>query len=390
MSSRLPSKTLWILAAMTCGVAATLALAAGIQRGDAYRYLKVFQEVWSLTEASYVEPVDEGELLEGAYRGMLASVDAATGYLAEEHARLMDEPPGPAGPGLELLPSGGMFVVVRVDPGGPAAEAGLQRGDQVWQVDGRSVRGVPWPVMRRWLSGSSGDEVTLTVLDGRHFKLREVGLTLAEPENPGYRASLRDGVLHLRVSRLDRVDPQSLRARVREAAVAGTPVLVDLRGTISLDPADVSRLAGVLVPGGQLLELRDADDRQRSVKAPAAETPLEPARSFVLVDSSTAGMSEALAGLMRERGGARICGRSTFGLAGLPSRLELSNGDEVLLTTELASLPGGSTWADDGFEPDHELETVRSTPDGDEDPMLDAALEWVRSGASEKEEAAAA
>jgi carboxyl-terminal processing protease len=384
MMKRPLSKALWIGAALSCGVAATLALAAGMQRGEAYRYLKVFQEVWSLTEASYVEPVDEGELLEGAYRGMLASVDAATGYLSDDDAALMEQPPGPAGVGMELLPSGGMFVVVRIDPGGPAAEAGLERGDQIWQVDGRSVRGVPWPVVHRWVRGPEGRSLELTVLDGRHFELRDVTVELALPASPGHRVEARGDVLHVRIGDLGRLDPDRLRADLSQASGSGKPVLLDLRGSMSVSPAHVTRLAGLLVPGGTLLELEDADGKRRSVKAPSGAPVLEGSRTFVLVDSSTAGMAEALAGLIRERGGARLCGRPTYGLAGLPTKIELSSGVHVLLTTELAHLPGGSSWAEDGLEPDHELEAVRAGRDDDGDPMLEAALEWIRSGAAEE------
>ncbi|MBP1611981.1 MAG: hypothetical protein H6Q01_644, partial [Acidobacteria bacterium] len=35
----------------------TLALAAGLPGRGSYRYLNVFQEVWGLTRANYVEPV---------------------------------------------------------------------------------------------------------------------------------------------------------------------------------------------------------------------------------------------------------------------------------------------------------------------------------------------
>jgi carboxyl-terminal processing protease len=390
MSRRSLSKPLWIVAAVACCAAATLALAAGIQRSEAYRYLKVFQEVWSLTEASYVEPVEEGDLLEGAYRGMLSSVDAASGYLSSEDVATLEEPLGPAGAGMELLPSGGTFVVVRVDPAGPAAAAGLERGDQVWKVEDRGVRDVPWPVVRRWLRGSAGQELELTVLDGRHFKLRDVTLTLAAPSGPGFRLENHGEVVRLRILDLEQLAPDRLRQALTEAASQGSSVLIDLRGVVSLDPDGLTRLAGVLLPGGRLLELKDASGRTRAVEAAGTQNPVLPQKqSFVLIDSSTAGMAEALAALLRERMDARVCGRSSFGLAGIPSRITLSSGAEVLLTTQLVQLPGAGSWAEEGLEPDHELSASRAADD-DADPMLDAALEWIRSGASTEEAAEAA
>jgi C-terminal processing protease CtpA/Prc len=238
-------------------------------------------------------------------------------------------------------------------------------------------------VVRRWLRGADGEELLLTVLDGRHFKLREVTLKLAAPDtSPGYALEPHGDVLRVRMLDLEQLDPERLRRDLEQALAEGpSSVLLDLRGVVSLDPDALKRLAGVIVPGGPLLELSDARGNVKVIEAAGTGAPVVPAgRGHVLIDSSTAGMAEALAGLLRERMDAPICGRSSYGLAGVPTRITLSTGAQVLLTTQLARLPGGESWADDGLAPDHELSAVRPAEDG-ADPMLDAALEWVRSGA---------
>lgn len=383
---RFETQPLLIVGAALCVVAATLALAAGIQRDEAYRYLKVFQEVWSLTEASYVEPVNEGDLLDGAYRGMLSSVDAASGYVDRQDAARLEQPPGPAGPGMEILPSGGTFIVVRVDPGGPAARAGIRRGDQVWRVGERPVRDVPWPLVRRWLRGAAGDSVRLSVLDGQNFKLREATLALEPVGEKGYRLEPRGGVTVVHIENFEGIAPGRLKTDLEAFRAKGQSVLFDLRGVVSVRPEELTRLAGVLVPGGPLLELTDARGGVRELTAPATDGVALPAgQTFVLVDSSTAGVSEGLAALM-QAGGARLCGRSTYGLAGVPELLELSNGDSALLTTRQARLPGGETWAGEGIEPDRQLPLTRPDPDDPaSDPMLDEAVEWITAGAELEE-----
>ena len=69
-------------------------------RAPAYRYLTVFAQVLDLVRGNYVDQVDDQALLRGAYQGMLAGLDSYSGYFpADEYARLVKEPEGPADAG---------------------------------------------------------------------------------------------------------------------------------------------------------------------------------------------------------------------------------------------------------------------------------------------------
>jgi putative serine protease PepD len=75
-----------------------------------------------------------------------------------------------AGPGARILPeqAGGSSPVV---PGGPAADAGLEPGDVVTEIDGQTVAGYEEFVVEI-RSRQPGDTVTLTVQrDGREFEV---------------------------------------------------------------------------------------------------------------------------------------------------------------------------------------------------------------------------
>jgi carboxyl-terminal processing protease len=369
-------------------LAVSLCLAAALPgRSDAFRYLFVYNEVWNLTRANYVEPVDESELLQGAYRGMLSSLDAASAYLPEGSDLDVLTPAGPGRTGLELLPSGGVAVVVRVEDASPAHEAGIRVGDQVWSARGTATRQLSWPELRRLLTGEVGEEIPVSVLDGRTFRLRDLTLTLAEPADGGFAVHDEgEGVARLRIHDFSRIDPAKLAAAVDEAlgATPGKALLVDLRGVVGLDVDDLARVAGAVFGPGPILHLVAKDGPARTIEASASEASIEHAPIFVLVDGSTAGTGEALAALLSEKSEAVLCGRETYGLAGLPELIPLSEGGHVLLTTQEMRTRGGVSWSDDGLEPDHAL-TVRFRRSADDDdrsdPLLDAALEWIREGA---------
>ncbi|UCF68573.1 MAG: PDZ domain-containing protein [Acidobacteriota bacterium] len=385
-----------VLYASALVLTASLALAAGFHARSAYRFLGVFQEVWRLARANYVEPVDEDALLRGAYQGMLSSLDAGSGYLNPEQSALMRMTPGPASAGLELLPSAGIPVVVRVKEGGPAAKAGLEIGDQIWRIGDKPTRQLPLPLLEQLLRGEAGTVLPLTVLDGSQFKRRQVEMTLAIDESSGYQLELVSGpIIRLTLSEIARVDTDALRRELQSvlAERSQAPVVVDLRGVVGTQPEQVTRLAGVMIPGGPLLRLVPREGRASEVSAPRQGTPLLTGRAvFALVDGTTAGVGEALAALLAEKIGARICGRSTYGLGAVPEIIPLEDGSSVMLTTHEIQTMAGRSWAADGLEPDKILASVGRprTDDGSADRLLEEALEWIRSGdrdASDEERA---
>ncbi len=387
MSLLFRSKTIVISFLVGAGIVASLAFAAGYSHRSAYRYLNVFQEVWALTNANYVEPVDETTLQRGVYEGMLSSLDVASAYLSPGQESLVRAKRGPARSGMEVLPSGGVPVVVRVDPDGPAEGAGLIRGDQIWEIDGVHVRNLAWPILTRMLSGPAGTELDLVVFGGRNFKLRKLSLKLAVPGQRGFSLeTLDDRVIHLRMRDLDLVASEDLRHHL-DAEVELHPdavLLVDLRGVVGLDPAVLARLSGALLPGGPLLKLTTRQGESSAVSGSESAELSLPSPLYVLVDAATAGTAEALAYLLTEREGARSCGRKTFGLGSVPEIIQLKSGGSILLTTKEMRTVSGTSWSGEGLVPEKEI-PLRSdfTEDDDEeaprDYLLDQALHWILS-----------
>lgn len=380
-------RRLLALAAVSLPVA--IVLAAGVSGGSAYRYVSVFEEVWRHTRANYVEPVDDAALLAGAYRGMATALDGASAYIPAGEEKALRQPPAAGRPGLEVLPSGGGLGIVKVQAGGPGDRAGLKLGDQIWKIGGKSVRYQAWPQAKRRLSGPVGSKLDLTVLDGRTFKLRTVKVDLEAPKGPGYLIEGRSGVVYLRIDDPEFVDA---RALARDLAAqpakdgAGQPaaaaLLVDLRGTVGLDPIAIGRIAGAFFPGAAVLRLVQRSGVEETISAPEGAAPagLTQRSVYALVDGSTAGAGEALAAVLKERGKAVVIGRSTYGLGSVPELIALTSGDHLLLGTREMRTTGGARWAEEGLEPDQvltPLPTARAAADGSEDTLLDEALRVI-------------
>jgi C-terminal processing protease CtpA/Prc len=69
--------------------------------------------------------------------------------------------------GMWIERSSAGITVADVLPKGPAADAGLKRGDIVKTVDGKPVTALTLDALRTRLRGAVGDRVRLTLASGR-------------------------------------------------------------------------------------------------------------------------------------------------------------------------------------------------------------------------------
>ncbi|MFD1734357.1 PDZ domain-containing protein [Deinococcus malanensis] len=73
---------------------------------------------------------------------------------------------GGIGVQFDLTWSGAGALITGVTPDGPAARAGVRAGDQVVEVDGRSVSGLTLPQIMSRVAGPAGVPVTLGLRRG--------------------------------------------------------------------------------------------------------------------------------------------------------------------------------------------------------------------------------
>ena len=108
---------------------------------DTLQHLRVFEDVVGLVLNYYVEEVKVDRAMEGAMKGLADGLDPDSAYLnAKQLADVQSSAPLPDGDvGLELTRQYYLRVISARD-GSPAAKAGLQTGDYVRGIDGKSTR----------------------------------------------------------------------------------------------------------------------------------------------------------------------------------------------------------------------------------------------------------
>src|SRR3954466_4260441 len=114
-----------------------------------YHKLNIFTRVLSYVENNYVENVDQDELIYGAIRGMLETLDPHTSFLKpDQYPEMKIDTSGQfggVGIEVEIRPASdgsrdNVLTVMSAIEGTPAAKAGLATGDQITKIDDTATR----------------------------------------------------------------------------------------------------------------------------------------------------------------------------------------------------------------------------------------------------------
>jgi carboxyl-terminal processing protease len=327
---------------------------------SSYRQAVLFAEVLSLVMENYVDPVEAQQLLAGAYEGMLGGLDPNGAYLTpDEVVSWKEQPPGEwVGPGVTVLKAGRIAQVVAVEFGSSAAEAGVEIGDQIRNIDGTSTRDLSLAQTRRLLEGPSGSHLTVDLLRPADGFRRLDGIELVRHARSArsYELDVTKGIGVLRPLTLRGLDLDALSAELAALASAGTDrLLLDLRNLADGTPREARGLAALFV-GDTTLELRDPSGRLlESVQIEGGKSRW-PGSLSVLTNGATADGGEALAMILGENADVTVFGESTYGLGAEARLYELEDGSGLLVSSAMWETAGGETWNGDGVEPDEVVE----------------------------------
>jgi carboxyl-terminal processing protease len=381
----------WITPGAALAVAVCLAaLGAPAARGaeeqgvdSLYKHLAVFAEVLGLADRAYVDELGESLLLDGAVDGLVDVLDPFSLLVRAEDLELWKRTRrvGSERSGLLLVKERGIAYVLAVDPGSPAAGAGLEPGDLVASIDGEQTRSMSLLRIRSILAGESGAVVGLELLRGSSRETSE--LKLARYARPRPSLTQHDGVAVLVVGAF--VEGTASEVRTILGRLTPTPagdpgeaggegrLVVDLRGAAGGEVTAAYDVAGLFARGdlGALVSRGEVLERFRSDGEPAWR-----GRVAVLVDRATQGPAEVLATVLRQTIGAQLVGGPSYGHCGRQGELALSGGDRLVMTVAFYAGPDRVVLTQP-LEPDI---AVRSAPfaGAEEDEALEAALELLR------------
>jgi carboxyl-terminal processing protease len=340
-------------------------------------------EASELIEDNYYREVGNAELIDASLQGMVRDLrrrhrDRFSEYLSPSVlTRFNEEIEGRfSGVGLSVTQVRRGLRVVKVFPGSPAERGGIDVGDTIVSVDGRSIAGVDSVTATARIKGPEGTEVRVGVLPAGDGRVRGVTLTRAEIEVPVVSSSLRrsggERLGYVRLAAFTSGAHGALSDAVRRLQERGARgLLLDLRanGGGLLEEAVLS--AGIFLPEGEeVVTTRSRTQGESVYETRGGNLPRAPV--VVLIDRGTASAAEILAAALADDAGAPVVGTRSFGKGVFQQEVVLSNGGALKLTIGEYFTPDGKNLAGKGIQPDV---VVRDSPRTPRDEALARGLE---------------
>ena len=322
------------------------------QAGNVYQQARLFDDVLGYVADYYVDSVSEAELYDLAIDGMLGQLaDPYAQFLRrQDFEELTESTTGNyGGLGIRIDVRDGWITIIAPIAGTPAADAGLDTGDRIVAVDGRSTFGWKSDKAVSELRGPEGSKVTITV--ARPGIPEPMDLTIARAiihVTAIQLATLLDGhvgyVSLVGTSVSETLADELVQAVDSLRGAGATSLILDLRynpGGLLDQGVEVSDL--FLDPGATVVSTRGrARGTTESYRARSPQRwPDMPV--IVLVNHGTASASEIIAGAIQDHDRGLVLGLPTFGKGLVQTVFRLGRTEALRLTTARWYTPSGRT-----------------------------------------------
>lgn len=335
-----------------------------------YDYMKRFGKALDLVRSNYVHEVSNEELMNGAIKGMLESLDPHSTFLDKEAFKDMRESTSGHffGIGIEITTWNNQLTVVSPIEDTPAYKAGMKAGDTILAIDGKPTQEMSLQEAVSMIKGPEGTEVELLILHKNGTKPETMNITRASIPYTSVKARFLDddGILWIRITRFSEMTAEELEEAVAKQSKKSeiTGVVLDLRNNPgglfqqAISVSDMFMKSGNIVStrgrGGEIMDSHDARSSSKDLTCPMV----------VLINAGSASAAEIVAGALQDSNRAVLIGEKSFGKGSVQSVIPLGDGTGIKFTIALYYTPSGRSIQAEGIVPD--LEVVYETASEDE------------------------
>lgn len=332
-----------------------------------FEELKIFTDVLAIVQRDYVEKVGSKKLVEGAIKGMLATLDPHSGYLDPDfYQDLQVHTKGEfGGLGIEITIRDGLLVVVAPMEGSPAEKAGIKPGDAIIKIEGKFTKEFSLVDAVKKLRGPKGSPINISIHRKGSQGLIDVTLVRDNITVRSVRGRyLEDGFGYVRINQFMEKTFEDLRSTLKGVSKQAPDrnlrgLILDLRNnpggllTQAIAVSDLFLEDGVIV----YTDGRVESQKQKFFARSRGTEPNYPI--IVLVNGGSASASEIVAGALKDHGRALILGTQTFGKGSVQTITPLENNGALTLTTALYYTKSGRSIQATGVKPDIEMDVAQ-------------------------------
>lgn len=328
-----------------------------------YKQLELFSNILSILQENYVEEIDTKEVLNGAIRGLLYSLDPHSSYLPPESFKdLQDETRGSfSGIGIEVTIKNDLLTIVSPIADTPADKAGLKANDVILEIDGSKTKNMgPYEAIEK-LRGPAGTSVTLSIHREGWDELKKMTVKREIIPIQSVKAEfLAPGIVYSRITKFQSHTGNEFKSKLQqlksEKQIDG--LILDLRNNPGGLLQQAVTVADIFLEKGKIVYTKGRKPDQNTVFTAHASNEKRHFPLVVLVNEGSASAAEIVAGAIQAHKRGIIVGTQTFGKGSVQTVIPLPDGAGLRMTTATYYTPDDRSIQAQGITPDVEVPFV--------------------------------
>lgn len=334
-----------------------------------YEKLKIFSDAIAIVQNNYVEDVDSQEVVYGAIKGMLLTLDPHSSFMTPDMFKEMEvETKGSfGGLGIEIGVRDGALTIISPIEDTPAYRVGLEAGDVIVKIEDETTKDMTIMDAVKRLRGEPGTDVTIWVMREGWKEPKSFTITRDIIKIKSVRWKiLEKGYGYIKINQFQaRTDNELEKAlkEIKEDKGGMKGLILDLRNNPGglLDQA--VKVADTFLDKG-LIVYTDGRREDQKFKYTASDAGAQLGfPMIVMVNAGSASASEIVAGALQDHERAVVLGNQTFGKGSVQTIIPLEDGSAVRLTTARYFTPKGRSIQAKGITPDIVVQVGTSSPD---------------------------
>jgi carboxyl-terminal processing protease len=322
---------------------------------ETYEELRTFSEVLTQVQKNYVDDTKVKDLVQGAIRGMLSTLDPHSAYMTPEMYKEMQvETKGEfGGVGIQIGVKENRLAVIAPIDGTPAQRAGIKAGDYITKVNDESTKDLSLMDAVQKMRGPKGTKVNLTIQrDGAADPL-QFTLVRDTIKIESVKSKVMENIGYVKLTQFQEATGRDLGRvlkQFKDQKVQST--ILDLRnnpGGLLTAAVEVSEQ---FLPNGKLVVYTKGRESKKDEWFAKGRDQMDDSPMIILVNEGSASASEIVAGALQDYGRAVIVGTTSFGKGSVQTILPLGDGSGLRLTTAKYYTPKGRSIQSTGITPD--------------------------------------
>ncbi|MFO7866686.1 MAG: S41 family peptidase [Candidatus Aminicenantes bacterium] len=316
---------------------------------------RVLEAAVSLIRNDYVEEPDPVQTMEGAYKGLVNSLDRVSGYLnpaaAENYVESRKNPLPETG--IILYKNYGTFpIITGVRENSPAEENGLKTGDSIGAIDGESTLHMSLLEANLKLKSIQPKSIRLKLIQAEENQEITVETRLIPGRSPSLQPETgTSGILRIR-NFTDRVVSEFQKNLVPRLINSQKPLILDLRNCDQGDYEAARRFLNIFISADEIGYWEDKTEENKKVECPEKAV-LNRIPLHIWTNQATAGPSEMVARALKDHAPqVSIIGLPTPGLTAQIEFFLLDGQSGMILTSSVFHPSSSPPLWQKGIKPD--------------------------------------